>query len=232
MRWFRFISVRALVITIVLFCGCSPDCKELTVQVADWQTCFEDYWEDLDTAVWKTEMVDTTVAYTIEKYYTVTKYTTNSSGKENSAICTHYVKIRNTNNKYSGRFAIRIDGKEYNESREKWQDMSKSTSYVTIYPNSTYTFQISHSAWWHNRSQGYNEADVELHVLQGSNYVEKTSLNIAHLKIKKTRRKDKLILKDSVVNNCDCDVDVIRARNEAVQDVFSKLQKQNVIQTY
>lgn len=224
-----FVQTALLLIITVLTVSCSPNCKEIAVQIADWQTRYEDYWEEKDTVVLVTEMVDTTVAYTVEKYYTKKNYTVNSSGDEVGASCTHYVTIRNNNDSYSNRFAIRIEGKEYNKSKGSWQNMSKSTGYVTVYPNSTYTFHITHPTWWHNRSRGYSEDDIEMHVLQNSNYVEKTSKKIVHIKRKKSRRIDNLIMKDTVVNNCDCDVDAIKARSEAISEIFESLKKQNLI---
>ena len=223
-----------VVLSIMLFIGvvsCAPDCKEITIQVADWQTRYEEYWEETDSVVVMSEMVDTTVAYTVEKYYTKMNYVTNSSGKESGATCTHYITIRNTNDTYSNRFAIRIEGKEYNESKGIWQNILKTTNIVTIYPNSTHTFQITHSDWWHNRSSGYSEDDVTLYILQYSNYVEKTSKKITKINRKRTRRIDELVMKDTVVNNCDCDVDALRARNTAIADVFKSLEKQKLIYT-
>ncbi|MBQ6237428.1 MAG: hypothetical protein IJK07_04335 [Bacteroidales bacterium] len=220
-----------LVILGLVASSCAPDCKDITIQVADWQTRYEDYWVEKDSVVTVNEMIDTTVSYKIEKYYTKKKYYTNSEGKETGSTCTHYITIRNTNETYSNRFAIRIEGKDYNETKGVWQDMAKSTNYVTIYPNNTHTFRIDHSAWWHNRASGYSEDDVTLHILQYSNYVETYTKKITHLRRKQTRRIDYLVTKDTVVNNCDCDIDALKAKNKAVTDVFELLKSQNLIQT-
>ncbi len=227
----RSVALVVLPLVTILTMSCTPDCREITVSIAYWQTSYEDNWIEIDSVIWASEMVDTTVAYTIEKYYSKMNYSANSSGKETGATCTHYVTIRNNNDTYSNWFAIRIEGKEYNESKGIWQNMSKSTSYVTIYPNSTHTFQITHSDWWHNRSSGYSEDDITLKILQSSNYVEKNSRKIVTVKRKQTRRIDRLIMKDTVVNNCECDVDALKARSEAVSEMFELLKKQKLIRT-
>lgn len=227
----QHIVIVIITIIMILSVSCTPSCKEISVQVPDWEIRYEDYWVEIDTVISESEMVDTTVAYTVDNYYTKMNYIANSSGKETGATCTHYVTIRNTNDSYSNRFAIRIEGKEYNEAKAKWQNMSKSTNYITIYPNDSYTFQITHSDWWHNRGSGYSEDNVELHILQSSKYVEKTSKKIVRVKRKQTRRIDELKMKDTIVNNCDCDVDAIKARSAAVRDIFESLKSQNVIHT-
>lgn len=231
MKKILFFATAVLPIIAIFTVSCTPDCKEITVSIADWQTHYEDYWVEFDSVIFASEMVDTTVAYSIEKYSTKMNYITNSSGKEIGATCTHYVTIRNNNDRYSNRFAVKIEGKEYNESKGSWQNMSKSTGYVTIYPNSTYTFQITHSDWWHNRPSGYSEDNITLHILQSSNFIENNTKKIMHIRRKKRRRIDELITKDTVVNNCDCDIDALKARSEAVIDVFESLKNQNLIHT-
>lgn len=216
---------------VLIMTSCSPDCKEVTVKVADWQTRYEDYWVEFDTVKDVEERIDTMVAYTVEKYYTKMTRTVNSSGNATGATRTHYITIRNNNNTYSNQFAVAIEGKKYNESRGVWQDMSKSTSYATIYPNSTYTFSISHEAWWYSRDNGYNEDNVTLHIRQYSNNVMHTSKKIVHVRQKRTRRIDKLIVKDTVVNNCECDIDALEAKNIAVQELFESLKEQKLIRT-
>ena len=52
-----------------------------------------------------------------------------------------------------------------------------------------------------------------------------------HIRRKQRRRIDELITKDTVVNNCDCDIDALKARSEAVIDVFESLKNQNLIHT-
>lgn len=211
--------------------SCAPNCREVVVQVADWQTRYENYWKDVDTVVSTTEMVDTMVAYEMDKYYIKKNYFTNSGGNVMGATCTHYIRIKNTNDTYSNRFAIRIDGNEYDDAKSTWQKISKTTNYVNIYPNSTYTFQVTHSAWWRNTASGKCEDDIEMYVLQSPNRVSKTYKKIVHTRKKMTRRLDELVIKDTVVNNCECDVDALKAKSEAVQETFEKLKRQNLIRT-
>lgn len=227
----RSVATIILPVIMMLSLSCTPDCKEITISIADWQTHYEDYWVELDSVAVETCLVDTIVSYSVERYYTKMNYMANSNGKETGATCTHFIRIRNNNNTFANRFAVRITGKEYNEAKGSWQVMSKTTNYVTIAPNCTHTFQITHDDWWHNRTNGYSEDDVALNILQSSILVEHTSKKIIHNKRKQIRRIDELIMKDTIVNNCDCDVDALRARSEAVSSVFEQLKKQNLIHT-
>lgn len=220
-----------IILLVLIMTSCSPDCKEVTVKVADWQTRYEDYWVEFDTVKEVKERVDTMVAYTVERHYTKTIRTVNSSGKTIGSTCTHYITIRNNNNTYSNMFAVSINGKEYNESRGVWQDMSKSSNYKTIYPNSTYTFSVTHNSWWFNLGNGYNENDISLHINQFPNEVMHTAKKIVHVKQKRTRRIDELVMKDTVVNNCECDIDALKAKNIAVQELFESLKEQKLIRT-
>lgn len=225
--------VVAIVLLVVTFVSvsCTPNCQEIHVQIADWQTRYEDYWVEFDSVEMVTEMVDTTVAYTVDKYYTKMNHMTNSSDDVVGKTCSHYITIRNNNKSYSNRFAIRIEGKEYDESNKTWKNMSKTTNSVMINPQNTYTFHISHADNWRNSSNGYDENNVELKILQSSNYVERTAKKIIHIRRKQIRRIDELKMKDTVINNCECDVDALKARNEAVCEVFEALKKQKLIHT-
>lgn len=217
---------------MMLYASCTPDCKDIPVSIADWQTRYEDYWVEFDSVILTTEMVDTTVSYSVEKYYTKMKYLANSDGKDTSATCTHYITIRNNNKMYSNQFAIKISWQEYNKTSKLWHKKSKTTNYFTISPNSTHTFQITHTDWWHNTIRGYSEDDITLKILQLSQLVEHTSKKIIHVKRKQTRRIDELVMNDTVVNNCDCDVDAIKAKNQAVSEIFGKLKEQKLIHTH
>lgn len=228
----KIVATTILPVMMMLSVACAPDCKEITVSIADWQTHYEDYWVEFDSVIVATEMVDTTVSYSVEKYYTKMNYMSNSDGKDTGAVCTHFVRIRNNNKTFPNRFAISITGKEYNKAKGSWQNMSKTTNYVTIAPNSTHTFQITHADWWHSSPGGYSEDDVTLKILQLSNRVEYTSKKIIHIRRKRTRRIDELIMKDTSVNNCDCDVDAIKAKNQAVSEIFGKLKEQKLIHTH
>jgi hypothetical protein len=54
---------------------------------------------------------------------------------------------------------------------------------------------------------------------------------VRRIRQKLVRRIDELVLKDTVVNNCDCDIDALKAEYKAIQGVFEKLKKENLIQT-
>jgi hypothetical protein len=214
-----------------LLSSCSPDCKHETIQKPEWKTRYVDYWIEKDTIKEVGAYVDTLVSYSIVEYKYKTEYKKNSSGENISKIGTHYVTIKNNNKSYANSFAIKLVGKEYNESSKSWKNIDNRTRYVSINPQNTHTFSIKHSVWWRNESLGYDESDASISVLQNSTSVYHTTKQVRRMRQKLVRRIDELVLKDTIVNNCECDIDALRAEYKAIQEVFNKLKKENFIKT-
>ncbi|MDR1383770.1 MAG: hypothetical protein LBJ67_08000 [Planctomycetaceae bacterium] len=211
--------------------SCSPECQEKTIQKPEWTTRYVDYWIKKDTVENFSSYVDTLVSYSVTEHRTKKEYHKNSSGELVGATLTHYITIRNNNASFSNSFAIQYTAKEYNESSKKWKDINNRTNYVSISPRSSYTFSIKHSDWWRNESSGYSESNVSFSTLQNSITVYKTEQQVKRMKQKLTRRVDTLVLKDTIVNNCSCDIDALKAECKAIQDVFDKLKNEKLIKT-
>jgi hypothetical protein len=171
------------------------------------------------------------VSYSIIEHKSKIEYKKNSSNETIGKSCTHYITIKNNNNSYSNSFAVRLVGKEYNESTKNWKDIKNATSYVSINPQSTYTFSIKHSDWWRNESSGYDEGNVSISIMQNSSYVYKTVQQRKTVKRKLIHRADELILKDTIVSNCECDIDVLKAEYKVIQDIYQKFKNEKLIKT-
>lgn len=221
-----------LTVGIVLsLSSCNPDCKEVTIQKVDWKTRYVNYYIEKDTIEEVGRYVDTLVSYSIEEHRTVHEYKKDASGNTKGCSANHYITLRNNNKSYSNAFAIQLTGMEYKESTGKWSDISPKTSYIRIAPESTYTFLISHSSWWRNESYGYNEGNVSITILQKPSYEYVTTKQIKQIRQKKVKRIDNLIYSDTIVNDCECDVDLLKEKYATIKETFDRLKKEHLIIT-
>ncbi|MBQ2177001.1 MAG: hypothetical protein II453_18750, partial [Alphaproteobacteria bacterium] len=129
----------------------------------------------------------------------------------------------------SNAFAIRMTGKEYSESSKKWNDFNRSTDYVTIYPNSSYTFSLKHSDRWRSEGSSTDEGNVQIYILQKSTQISLTKKIATTYDKKCIRRIDEMTFKDTVVSNCECDIDALRAEYKAIQNTYERLKKEKLI---
>lgn len=224
----RFISV-CVVATMVLAQSCSPDCKEVTIKKPIWKTHYEEYWVEKDTIKEKTVTTDTMVSYSVTKHRTEKSYRKNYHDEVYETKVTHYITIRNNNEQYSNAFCIRITGNEYDEYSKKWKSFERESSYVTISPKNSYTFSVKHSDRWRNEGTYTDEGNVEISVLQRPSTISITRQSISKYKKKYIRRFDEMTFKDTVVSNCECDIDALKAEYKAIQTTFDRLKNEKLI---
>ena len=227
----EYLKIGIAAIATSLLPSCSPDCKLETIKKPEWQTRYVDYWITKDTVKTVSAYVDTLVSYSMVEHNQKPENRKNSSGEQIGKTITHYVTVRNNNRSYSNSFAVKLVGKEYNESSKNWRDINNTTNYVSIRPQSSYTFSIKHSAYWRNENSGYDEGNVSISILQRSSNEYVTRQEIKRIKQIRTRRIDEIVLKDTVVSNCDCDIDALKAEYKAMQGVFGKLTNEKLIKT-
>jgi hypothetical protein len=218
-------------IAILLLLSCSPDCKQESIKKPEWTTRYVDYWIEKDTIETYSIYVDTLVSYSMVEHRQKVDYRKNSSGEQTGKTITHYVTIRNNDTSFSNYFAVKLVGKEYNESSQNWKDINNTTNYVSISPQSSYTFSIKHSDWWRNESSDTHEGNVSISIMQrpSSEYI--TRQQIKRIKQKHIRRIDEIVLKDTVVSNCDCDIDALKSKYKVIQEIFEKLKIEKLIKT-
>ena len=211
--------------------SCSPDCKEVTIQKVEWTTRYEDYYIEKDTVQDVNEYVDTLVSYSVVEHRTKAEYKRNAKGEAKGCTLVHYITIRNNNDSYSNRFSIKLKGKEYIESSSRWKDLYITTNYVSISPQSTYTFSIKHPSWWRNDGNGNNENNVSISILQESSNVFKTTKQIKRKKQKIVKRIDNLVFSDTIVNDCECDIDALTQKYATIKETFERLKNEHLIIT-
>ena len=220
-----------MALSIMFLSSCNPDCKEVTIQKVEWTTQYENFLIEKDTVEEVGEYVDTLVSYTVEEHRTKVEYKKDASGDLKGSTTVHYIKIKNNNDSFSNRFSIKLTGKEYLESSKRWKDLYITTNYVTISPQNTYTFSIRHPSWWRNDGNGYNENNVAIYIIQEASNVFRTSKQIKRIKQKKVKRIDNIIISDTIVNDCECDIDALKQKYTTIKETFERLKRERLIIT-
>lgn len=224
--------LRPLLISIILvsfLSSCTPDCEEFTLKKPVWNTRYEEYWVKRDTVRKEVVVVDTLVPYSMTKHRTEKSCLRNSQDELYDIKVTHYITIHNNSDEYSNFFAIRMTGKKYDESSKEWKDFNRSTDYVSINPNSSYTFSLEHSDYWRNEGSGLNEGNVNFFISQNPTQISFVKQVVTTYDKKSIRRIDELIFKDTVVSNCECNIDALKAEFKAVQETYERLKEEKLI---
>ena len=222
-------EVLASVILVFFFMSCNPDCKEVTLKKPVWNTHYEEYWVKRDTIKKKTVTIDTMLPYSMAKHRTEKSYLKNYHDEVYDTRVTHYVTIQNNSDKYSNTFAIRMTGKEYSESSKNWKDFDRKTEYVSISPNGSYTFSLKHSDRWRTEGTSKDEGNVQIYILQRPTQIALTKQIVTTYDKKCIRRIDEMTYIDTIVNNCECDVDALKAEYKAIQKTYEKLLNERLI---
>ena len=220
----RFVYYAVL---LSLLQSCVADCKEEHIKKPVWQTTYDDYWIKQDSVRVFNVTVDTLVSYSVVEHSMKKYYLKNSYDELFGSGITHFVTLKNNNNTYSNDFRIRYIGKERKNS-DRWVDFERYTDYVSIKPNKTHTFTFNYSDYW-RMYNGVSEADVKFYVDQRPQKVTVTRKIVKTYNKKHIRRKDRLIYIDTIVNNCECDVDELKSEYKAIKETFERLKKENLI---
>ena len=208
--------------------SCSVDCKEETIKKPIWSTHYEEYWVKKDTILKKTITIDTLVPYRMTSHRTKKQFFSNNHGEVYAIKVTHYITIQNNNDTYWNSFAIRMTGHEGGQNSSRWTNFDRNTGFIQIGPYDSYTFTMEHSDMW--RDDNATEGDVQIYVLQKPTTITYTKQKASKYDKKCIRRIDELTFRDTVVNNCECDIDALKAEYKAIQQTYEKLKKEKLIE--
>lgn len=224
------LSFGLMLTAIMSLLSCNPDCRDVKIMKAEWVTSYKDYYVENDTIIDVCRDVDTIVSYSIVSHKTRTEVNRSPSGSVTNQYTIHDITIHNNNNQYSNRFSIKLTGKEYLEASRSWKDISIMTNYINIRPLESYTFSIKHSSLW-SQPEGYSEADATIVILQKPTRVSVKTMERRTVRQKKVKRIDSLIISDTIVNNCQCDIEALCERYKTIKELFESLHNQNLIFT-
>ncbi len=164
--------------------------------------------------VWRFHYVNYTVDSLMNYVVTEDKVEFSKSQSPNSSdYLTHTISIRNTNKQYANEFSVKFHfdciGYNTNDSLSEVQS-------ALIEPNSTYTF----AKRWDGGTPDNSNSNL---------FISKMEVIQNPKKIKLTRRVDELILKDTTVNNCRCNVDALKSEYKSIQDMYKKMKEEKLI---
>lgn len=216
-----------------LLFSCSPNCKEVTLQKPVWTTHYEDYWITKDTVRRKIVTIDTLVPYSMTHHEIHKKHNNKYNNKTyhyeyTGSTNTHYVTIRNNSNKHSNFFAIQVKGEEYNERQQNWQVFDRMSKYVSIPPKASRTLSITYSDRWQENTSDPG-GNIHIYIRQKPIRINTEKITISKIKKKCVRRIDEIIFKDTIVNNCECDIDALKAEHKAIQETYERLKREKLI---
>ena len=152
----------------------------------------------IQTAKWetttKTASRDTIINYSIVYH----KTDRSSFGSTLNEI----IVLKNESNSYSGSFGISFN---YGEIEYDNQNMNKYWSgYVEIEPQSTHVFSFERQAHYnYNFNSDYKVLSLS----------KKVNVDVST---------DSLIIKDTTINTCKCNVEALKAKYQSINDIFSQ----------
>jgi len=219
--------------TTLLLLSCTPDCKQEKIKKSEWITRYED--------------ADTLASYSIVQDYI--HFDENISSPIQSLVNSHnnlYKRIYNLY--YKSRNSINDENElRYicnNFSSKSFSGQNKITRIIKIQNNSDFSasFAIKDINKFFAQTEyravpphGITEFRLSKSIIVGNNgSFDFTSDLIVIQKrqtIKQIRRIDEIITKDTIVNNCDCDIDALQAEYKAMRKVFEKLKNEKLIKT-
>jgi hypothetical protein len=197
------LCITAITAALECFVSCSANCRQETVAKPEWIIRTVTY------------SVDTLLHYTVtdNKVEVVRPHFSGSRDE-----LTHTVTIRNDSKRYTGSFSVhfRFECWSYNGANH-WDDWEEVQT-AAIEPNTDHTFT---KKWYGGKPDDSNARWFD----------SKARISQSPRTVTLTRSVHELLLKDTTVNNCECDVDALKAEYRAIQDIFGKLKHSNLIQT-
>jgi hypothetical protein len=186
-----------LFISLFALLSCGANCENVEITKVEWIT--------KDTIV----TVDTLVSYSIEKIQTEMADYYSSEWK------TRYsVTVRNENKSFSNSFALKYDYQYYNSYSTNWENRDNALKYNEISPNDSWTFSFTRTTFNRDKSISKSDFNSSITILQQPK------------RVSVTRRIDRLIEKDTIVNTCSVNVEALKMKYAAIRKLYNEKVKQ------
>lgn len=179
----RLILITLIATIFSFLTSCEGDCKNEQIEKVEWITNYE------------TKSKDTLVSYVIieNKREYIKSY----------EEIKHTITIKNNNNLYSNKFAVKFNCNIY-DSYYGEQVKSNDIEYVSINPNSTYTFTY------------YSQAG------KFSNYNSDYIIFQEPIQISYKQRMDNLKKEIITVNSCSENVEALKEKYKAIKELYQQ----------
>ena len=179
----NFLNTILLVSITAFLISCEGDCKDEQIEKVEWVTNYE------------TKSKDTLVSYVIieNKREYIKSY----------EEIKHTVTIKNNNNLYSNKFAVKFNCSIY-DSYYGEQIKSNDLAYVSINPNSTYTFTY------------FSQAG------KFSNYNSDYTIFQEPIQFSYKQKMDNLKKEMITVNSCSENVEALKEKYKAIKELYQQ----------
>lgn len=205
---------------LILF-SCQFEGKDYKIEKVEWETYYIDKTEYRDTIVETTQWVDTLVEYKVLSQTEDIAYSYDSKDRLQIKRSRYNFSIKNMNTKYSNKFKVNI-------KNGRGELASCSSDVVSIDPLETYNFRLSNEVGYNSIPQSDSYA---YEIIQYPQSVLTRTQEKRRIKYKTKQRIDKLIKRDTIVNNRFTDVDALVSKYRSIEEVYNKLKDEGFIVT-
>ena len=114
------------------------------------------------------------------------------------------------------------------QRQQNWQVFDRMSKYVSIPPKASRTLSITYSDRWQENTSDPG-GNIHIYIRQKPIRINTEKITISKIKKKCVRRIDEIIFKDTIVNNCECDIDALKAEHKAIQETYERLKREKLI---
>lgn len=207
-------------IFLILF-SCQFEGKDYKIEKVEWKTYYIDKTEYRDTVVETTQWVDTLVEYKVLSQTEDIAYSYDSKDRLQIKKSRYNFSIKNMNTKYSNKFKVNI-------KNGRGECASCSSDVVSIGPLETYNIRLSNEVGYNSIPQSDS---YTYEIIQYTQSVLTKNQEKRRIKYKTKQRIDKLIKRDTIVNNRFTDVDALVSKYRSIEEVYNKLKDDGFIVT-
>ncbi len=205
---------------LILF-SCQFEGKDYKIEKVEWKTYYIDKTEYRDTIVETTQWVDTLVEYKVLSQTEDIAYSYDSKDRLQIKSSHYEFSIKNMNTKYSNKFKVNI-------KNGRGEHASCSSDVVSIGPLETYNIRLSNEVGYNSIPQSDS---YTYEIIQYPQSVLTRTQEKRRIKYKTKQRIDKLIKRDTIVNNRFTDVDALVSKYRSIEEVYNKLKDDGFIVT-
>ncbi len=217
----NYLSKLSFPLMFLILFSCQFEGKDYKIEKVEWKTYYIDKTEYRDTIVETTQWVDTLVEYKVLSQTEDIVYSYDSKDRLQIKGSRYNFSIKNMNTKYSNKFKVNI-------KNDRGRYASCSSDVVSIGPLETYNFRLSNEVGYNSIPQSDS---YTYEIIQYPQSVLTKTQEKRRIKYKTKQRIDKLIKRDTIVNNRFTDVDALVSKYRSIEEVYNKLKDEGFIVT-
>lgn len=217
----HYLSKLSFPLMFLILFSCQFEGKDYKIEKVEWETYYIDKTEYRDTIVETTQWVDTLVEYKVLSQTEDIAYSYDSKDRLQIKKSRYNFSIKNMNTKYSNKFKVNI-------KNGRGECASCSSDVVSIGPLETYNIRLFNEVGYNSIPQSDS---YTYEIIQYPQSVLTKTQEKRRIKYKTKQRIDKLIKRDTIVNNRFTDVDALVFKYRSIEEVYNKLKDEGFIVT-